>query len=817
MEDRIQQQIALEEESRGLGIERYRREVLRDQAGTPPGRRLLRRAVELMVPALDEHMRVALAGKASRSAGLVYFLQEFDTDLLALVTATACIQALAVHGMAIQTIASRIALQLEDTLNHELLRKADPKMYRKLQAAISKTGDPKYRHVVLRKYQEHARVVAIKWGAEERVRVGTLLVDMFAQNTGMADIETLAVPVRANTHHGRSVNTATLLLPTEATIEWLNKAHAVSELLCPQFLPMVVEPRDWAGPHTGGYLTKALRQPVVKTSNEAYLEELRHVDLSHVYGALNAVQRTAWAVNEGVMGVLSQVWDISGTHGGLPSRDNLPVPAQTHNAETQPEAHKAWRKAAAQVHDENHRLRSRRIGVAQKIGLAKRLTGYGRFWFAHNLDWRGRAYALGSHLTPQGDDVSKALLQFADGCPLGDGGAFWLAVHGANCYGVDKVTFDERVQWVQDHTNDILASALDPLVHLFWSRTDDNPWQFLAFCKEWAGLIMWTRSGRRQEDFVSHLPVGLDGSCNGLQNFSMAMRDEVGGAATNLIPADKPADIYQRVADKANAIVEADIIAGAGDRALVWKGKVNRKLAKRPTMTMPYGSGRFGFKDQLFEALAELKRDTGKELFEGPKFDACLYMAGVMEQSISQVVVRAREAMDWLQEVSGVAAKEGLPVRWTAPSGLPVLQRYTTRLGKRIDQMVAGRRYSLTLTFEGSELDKRKQRQGIAPNYVHSLDGAHLVRSVNYCVDAGVCNFAMVHDSFGTHAGNVDVLAHELRRAFVDQYSGDVLGKFREEIMEQLTTDKLRKLVPPVPAFGTLDPTAVMGSGYFFA
>jgi DNA-directed RNA polymerase len=41
----------------------------------------------------------------------------------------------------------------------------------------------------------------------------------------------------------------------------------------------------------------------------------------------------------------------------------------------------------------------------------------------------------------------------------------------------------------------------------------------------------------RSEEFVSHLPVAFDGSCNGLQNYSMMLRDEVGGAATNLVPS----------------------------------------------------------------------------------------------------------------------------------------------------------------------------------------------------------------------------------------------------------------------------------------
>jgi DNA-directed RNA polymerase len=113
-------------------------------------------------------------------------------------------------------------------------------------------------------------------------------------------------------------------------------------------------------------------------------------------------------------------------------------------------------------------------------------------------------------------------------------------------------------------------------------------------------------------------------------------------------------------------------------------------------------------------------------------------------------------------------------------------------------------------------LDKRKQASGISPNFVNSLDAAHLTRTVNYCLDAGITDFAMVHDSYGTHAGNADALSMLLRRAFVDQYSGAVLEDFRKQIEQQLP-GKLVKKLPPTPPMGTLDLEGVMASGYFFA
>ena len=62
--------------------------------------------------------------------------------------------------------------------------------------------------------------------------------------------------------------------------------------------------------------------------------------------------------------------------------------------------------------------------------------------------------------------------------------------------------------------------------------------------------------------FVSHLPIAMDGSCNGLQLFSLMLRDPVGGTAVNLLPADTPQDIYRLGADKIIAKLERDRTGG---------------------------------------------------------------------------------------------------------------------------------------------------------------------------------------------------------------------------------------------------------------
>lgn len=68
----------------------------------------------------------------------------------------------------------------------------------------------------------------------------------------------------------------------------------------------------------------------------------------------------------------------------------------------------------------------------------------------------------------------------------------------------------------------------------------------LATCMEISNAI---RSGD-PENFISHLPVHQDGSCNGLQHYAALGRDEYGGKQVNVLPSDRPEDVYAEVSVK---------------------------------------------------------------------------------------------------------------------------------------------------------------------------------------------------------------------------------------------------------------------------
>jgi len=58
-----------------------------------------------------------------------------------------------------------------------------------------------------------------------------------------------------------------------------------------------------------------------------------------------------------------------------------------------------------------------------------------RFYYPHNVDFRGRVYPIPPHLNHIGNDLSRGLLLFADGKKLGPLGVKWLKIHCANLMG----------------------------------------------------------------------------------------------------------------------------------------------------------------------------------------------------------------------------------------------------------------------------------------------------------------------------------------------------------------------------------------------
>lgn len=817
------EQIALETECMAEGQRKYLEGVESLNASgnghqTWPVRGLIKRALENVAAYITESRRVEDERKAGRRTLAKTLTEELPAEALAMHTLRTAFGA-SQEAASWTAAAFTLGRCVEDELRFTRMRESEAQRvkearavgeatsnrYELTQTAMKKHSTARKRRGAMSRNAELAGVMS-EWGADQRVMVGSWLLDCITSCTPWFE-------ARNMTKRGKEVQR--VLRPTDELVAFLKNAHDNISLFQPIRLPMLCKPADWTTPTDGGYLTDCGgRMNLMKTYNKQFLAEMASVDMPMVYRAINAVQSTGWRINRAVLDVVNELW-ARGIQVGdtIPQRDPEPLPALPAEWLGRPAEfkkadytnYKSWAVRAAQTHEANNRLFSKRMACVDKMNVANRFVGR-TIYFPHSMDFRGRIYPMPNHLNPQGDDLAKGLLEFAEAKTIGDRGIFWLKVHTANCFGVDKVTFEERVAWTDQNMDKLLESAANPVNGVrFWMEADDA-FMALAACFELAGVA------REGAEYMTSLSIPMDGSCNGLQNFSAMLRDAVGGAATNLLPRDKPADIYAEVAAVVAKQVHIDALTG-NDHAVRWEPLICRKLVKQPVMTLPYGATKNGMRAQLEDVL----RKNWPNVFKNnEQWEATSYLANVVYSSIGQVVIAAREAMDWLRSAAKLCASEEFPVRWTAPSGLVVLQEYRHPIAKRIRLHIDGSLQNVFVNHQGTKLNAPKQQAGISPNLIHSFDAAHLMRTVVVAEDRGLSSFAMIHDSYGTHACDTDALHQCIRDAFIDQYTPNLLERLRDEMAAQLPPE-LAVQLPPLPPTGDLELALIRQSRYFFA
>lgn len=631
-----------------------------------------------------------------------------------------------------------------------------------------------------------------------------------------------------------------------------------------KYIPTIIPPKPWTTPQSGGYYgastlgVKLIRMEGAASnpSINAYVNKLNAVNLDPIYSVLNAMQQTSFVINRDILRVLKSIYASGGELGGVPRTE--PIPQLPKLPEDRPEEElKEHKRKMVAIYKQEEARKTKALRCHTTLKTAERFAEYARIYFPWNIDYRGRCYPIPTAISPQGDDIQKSLLLFADPTPLAaEKDKEWLAIHGANLAGVDKQPFSKRIQWIEDNQERILASAAAPLDFTWWSdiAKNDSPMCFLAFCLEWKRLLDYEAQHGTVVGFVSPLPVSFDGTCSGLQHFSGLLRDEIGGAAVNLLPSDRVQDIYGIVAEKVNIVLLQDAQSGTEDE---WKydkkGKletdsedkprivygtktlaqnwvcfnrlkysqdgITRKVCKRSVMTLAYGSKQYGFRENLMSDIIRpfVLSHADENPFVSPH-QAAGYMAKLIWEAVGQTVVKAVEGMAWLQEIAQLICKDNHVVTWTTPNGLPVQQNYMI-----MEQNIVKLRFNkaqvrfYTKTEKEGEVDIRKQAQGISPNFIHSMDAAHLQRVVNSEYAKGNRNFMMIHDSFGTDAAHAGQLFKTIREEFVNLYKDqNHLDTFLHQISYLIADEDMDK-IPNLPKFGELDLEEVKKSDYCFA
>jgi DNA-directed RNA polymerase len=620
-------------------------------------------------------------------------------------------------------------------------------------------------------------------------KAALLLLDHFAEATGWVAEKTGEQRIMSRV---RKPNTYTL---TDKFLQEVLGGGVAADFS--ERRPMLVPPVPWTPTAThGGYLHHGIRA-VRGTS--------RPIGSPVIVSALNALQATAFRVNQRVLDVARKLQENAEELSG-----RLVLGRYLETRHDQPEAVR----------------RSKTIRSALTISALTSLQDAEEFYFPWNLDWRGRMYPATSLISPQGADLCKGCLEFADGTPLGKEGAKWLAIHLCNLAGADKEivegeyrtrTPEEREAWTLNYSAEIVNVANSPETVRAWHLIGgfglqkikrgkvvpvavDKPWQFLAACFEWAGY---------QEEgvgFRSRLAGALDGSCSGVQMLAGMTRDHSAGTMVNLVPAQRGDDYYGRMAAALSRRLY-DSVDVTDEKELAhleyWAEQtLDRDLLKAPSMTKVYSAGAYTFAEQV----------QGKT---GAPEQECMWLAAKINGCFADVAPGMLLAMEYLQAVSDVLTEESMPLSWVTPAGLQVEQaRYETRTFEIKTPAVGGApRKARMFSLNGDRLSKKGQRAGVAPNFVHGVDASHMAMVVNDLAAKGVRNFHMIHDSFGAPFAQCGEVFRSTREQFVELMSGDLLRDWTEAVTAGLSAEGKAKL-PNLPEYGDLDLNAVRDSVY---
>jgi len=597
-------------------------------------------------------------------------------------------------------------------------------------------------------------------------------------------------------------------------VQALLTKEPVADVIAKQ-LPMVCKPKSWTTYDEGGYLESRTEILRIKHSDSAQREYTKAAaergDLDDIFAGLDVLGQTGWRINQEVFKVMVDAWNSGEAIANLPPLDKVFPDIETPAEDAPPKEKYEYYKRTQAINNERSGLHSNRCFQNFQMEIARALHDE-TFYLPHNLDFRGRAYPIPPYLNQMGADNARGLLLFDKGRELGEKGLMWLKVHLANVCGYDKASLTDRSQYADDHIVDIRDSVQNPLNGKRWWLEAEDPWQCLATCHE---LVKAIDSGNPLT-YVSRLPVHQDGTCNGLQHYAALGGDIAGARQVNLEPGDKPADVYTGVAELVKADIRQDAKTG-NKLAQILDGRVTRKIVKQTVMTNVYGVTFRGAMEQVKKQLNDLLPDLKEQKIVG---QASTYIARKIFKGLGKLFEGAHDIQYWfgdcanritnsispaqLEQISaaklnkqtgnldkrvkrdvGLADRNAIDATdfrstlvWTTPLKLPVVQPY--RVSKA--QIVKTHMAHIVLSEPNvtDSVDRRKQLQGFPPNFIHSLDATHMMLSALKAHEQGL-TFSAVHDSFWTHAADIDTLNLLLRDAFIRMHTEDIVGRLATE------------------------------------
>lgn len=537
-------------------------------------------------------------------------------------------------------------------------------------------------------------------------------------------------------------------------------------------LPMLCPPVKWDENQEGGYLLNnqykfdSLIHQSVNNVTPTIIEEN-----NEIYNQINYMSSIPFKINKKILKLILD----EGIEKGL-------ILGSLHKDTDKIKELSLLEKQKVLAHNSRYYQERNILGIAQLFSNVE------KFYFPLFYDWRGRIYTDTSYLNYQSIPLAKALLEFADGKSLLQSyenmpnntdvqqAIFWLKVYGANCYGngdnknLDKLSYIDRVIWIENNHNNIIS--LDPN---FWTKANE-PLLFLAFCYEYKAY------NENSYNFITHLPIQLDATCNGIQHLSIISANSKLAKLVNLLPNNidqKPFDLYSVALEE----IKKNINKTIDDYPLYIRLKnlnLDRQIVKRSIMTIPYNVTVNGIVEQLkeffyFEKIDDQYLYLPKNPKHGTKYIGAkdlFKLASIIHNVLYEAHPELKNVVTYFENMVNLLTKLDLPVIWITPAGLKIKQKYALKKSTRIRSgLYKGADY--TIVIPTNKIDKLSQKSAFMPNLIHSMDGSTITLLIKNLRSLGLFNIYTIHDCFATTADNISIINELVREAFCEIYSDE--------------------------------------------
>lgn len=268
-------------------------------------------------------------------------------------------------------------------------------------------------------------------------------------------------------------------------------------------------------------------------------------------------------------------------------------------------------------------------------------------------------------------------------------GMDYLKIDIANHYGLDRLTWQERLDWTNKHIEDdtlSLQNAKDPFL----------------FAKAINALKL------TEQGIATGHWMALDATASGYQIMCALSGDYQGASNVNLINTGTREDLYQHVADEMNTHPAVSLV---------------REDIKKGVMVVGYGSKK------------EPEKIFGKDTPELESFYKALYylLPGAME--LMNDLMDARDVWNATE------------YKWTLPDGHRVVSKIMQAEHKRLKiDNLGGKEIIYNMYVNKPDPGNRS----LAANVIHSIDG-WIVREMHRKAKEQKFLLATIHDAFIAH------------------------------------------------------------------